>query len=713
MELVDGRLLSELIPPEGLPAATAAAYGIQILDALVHAHDHRVVHRDLKSANVMVRPNGQLTLLDFGLARQLDGVVMDPQSLSTAAVDLTAAGGTLPYMAPEILRGEAADPRTDLWSFGVLLYEMMSGRLPFSGQTAYEVGSAILNDAPAALPGHTPAAIASCITRCLEKERGQRPQQATEVKAELESFAAGSLADAQAPSERQPRRSLRRTSAGRTLWPATRITWAAMVASALLMSIGFAGWQWRQGFARPGVEAIRAVAVLPLENLSGDPSQDYFVDGVTESLISEIGKAGGLRVTSATTALRYRGTGLSMPEVTKALGVDAVIHGSVLRDGDRVRIEATLLGGGDQQLWAESYDRPAREILALQRDIVRAVANRIALSLTPEVEDRLSRMRSVDPDVHASFLKGRYYWNKRTQASLATAVEHFSAAISADPTYAPAYAGLADCYNQLGTVMVASGSPSEMRPQAIRAAINALQIDPELGEAHGALAYARHYDWQWDAAERGFVRAIELDANNALVRLWYANYLASRQRLDQAVAQVEKAKELDPLSPVVMTNVGWTLSYAGRLQDAIAAFRKALELDPNYIQAHMRLAGAYVGLGQFDAALAENETVSRLRGPNALDLIGAANIYAMAGRRHEARQALDEFLARAGTGYVPPWGLAKLYLVLGDVDRAFELLERAYQERSNGMVYLALDSEFATVREDARYLDLVKRVGLR
>jgi TolB-like protein/tetratricopeptide (TPR) repeat protein len=708
MELVDGRLLSELIPPEGLPTATAVAFGIQILDALAHAHDHRVIHRDLKSANVMVGPSGQLKLLDFGLARRLDGIVASAESMATSAVELTAAGGTLPYMAPEILRGEAADARTDLWSFGVLFYEMMSGRLPFSGQTAYEVGSAILNDAPAALPDSVPPAIASCIMRCLEKERARRPQHATGVKTELESFAAGGVAEGQALGDPQPHLDRRQPRAGRSPRRASRIAWGAAVAS-IVMFIGFAGWQWRYEIARPGV----AIALLPLENLSGDPSQNYFADGLTESLIGELGKTRGMRVTSPTTAMRYKGTSLSMPEVAKALKVDAILHGTVFRDGGRVRIVATLVAGGDRRLFFDTYERPAREILVLQRDIVRAVAAGLEVSLTPEEEARFVRVRSIDPRVYESFLKGRYHWNKRTRESLETAIDHFSAAIGIDPTYAPAYAGLADCYNQLGTVMVGSGSPSEMRPRAIRAAINALQIDPELGEAHGSLAYARHYDWQWDAAERGFVRAIELDANNALVRLWYANYLVSRQRLDQAVAQVEKAKELDPLSPVVLTNVGWTMSYAGRTQDAIAAYREALALDPNYIQAHMRLAVAHANLGQFDAALAQNETVSRLRGPGAPDLIGAANIYAMAGRRDEARQVLDECLALAGTGYVPPFGLAQPYALLGDFDRAFELLEHAYQERSNGMAYLAVDRVFAPVHADARFQDLLKRVGLR
>jgi serine/threonine protein kinase/tetratricopeptide (TPR) repeat protein len=700
MELVDGRLLSELIPPDGLSVATAVTYGIQILDALVHAHAHRVIHRDLKSANVMVRPNGQVTLLDFGLARQLDGVAAGALAVPATGVESTTAGGTLPYMAPEILRGETADARTDLWAFGVLLYEMVSGRLPFSGRTAYEVSSAILNDAPAPLPDNAPRAIAVCIMRCLEKDREKRPQQAPEVKLELE----------EAARQLRPRSGPAQPGAVRSR-AATRIAWATAAASVLLAYFSVAGWPWRP--ATPDPEVIRAVAVLPLENLSGDPAQDYFVDGLTESLIGEIGRSRRLSVRSRTTVMRFRGTDLSMPQVARELKVDAIIHGSVFRDGGRVRIVVTLLAGGDRRLFFDTFERPERDILALQRDIGRAVAGGLAVSPTSEEDARMEPVRSVDPDVYASFLKGRYHWNRRTETSLNAAIRHFNAAIEADPTYAPAYAGLADCYNQLGTVMVSGGSPTAMRPRAIAAAINALQIDPELGEARGALAYARHYDWQWDAAEQDFRRAIELVPNSPLVRIWYANYLASRQRLEQAVAQVELAGGLDPLSPVVMTNVGWTLSYAGRLQDAVAAYRKALELDPNYVQAHMRLSGAYAQLGQFDLATAESETVGRLTARQPASLIGLAVVHAMAGRRREALRVLDQVFTLAGNGYLPAFALAQPYALLGDVDRAFEWLERAYGERSNGMVYLAVEPAFTRVRDDARFKDLLRRVGLR
>jgi eukaryotic-like serine/threonine-protein kinase len=693
MELVAGRPLAELGARGRIPTTTAVAYAIQILDALEHAHAHRVIHRDLKSANVMVAPDGRLTLLDFGLARHLDATAAGRHF--EPSVDQTSTGGTLPYMSPETLSGRPADTRTDLWAFGVLLYELIAGRLPFGGRTADEVTAAILGQAPAPLDSDVPDQIAACIMGCLAKDPRDRPQRAGEVKAQLESDAGGHAGTSVMP--------------GRPSGSTTRLT--AAIAAVLLAAAGFGGWQAHSA-GRPAAQPVRTIAVMPFRNVSGDRATDYFADGVTESFTGELGRTAGLRVTSPTTAMRYRETRLSPTDVATALNVAAVIYGSVRREGDRVRIEATLLRGGNQELWTGGVERPAREILALQRDLVRLIVSRLALATTSPEEARLSRVRSVDPDVYESFLKGRYYWNKRTPTALATAVEHFTAALARDPTFAPAYVGLANCYNQMGTVMVGSGSPVRMRPRAIAAAIAALQIDPELGEAHAALAYAKHYDWQWEAAGREFRRAVDLDGGNALVRVWYANYLVSLGRVDEAVVQVETARQLDPLSLVVVTNAGWTLSFAGRPQDAIDRYLEAIALDPDYVQAHMRLAGAYAGARRFDAALAESDTVGRLTGRHQSASIGAANIYALAGQRSESERLLREIVARARTEYVPPFALAQPYLLLGDYDRAFALLERAYDERSNGMAYLAVDPMFVPVHDDPRYVDLLKRVGL-
>ncbi|MGE5358523.1 MAG: protein kinase domain-containing protein [Bacteroidales bacterium] len=689
MELVEGRPLSDSVVGSGLPLATAVAYARQVLDALAHAHGHGIIHRDLKSANVMVRPDGQVKLLDFGLARQLAPQGTTPAAVAASTIDRTTLGGTLPYMAPEMLRGQTADARTDLWAFGVLLYEMLTGRLPFVRETNDALTAAILNEPPAPLPASVPSAVSALVLRCLEKEPARRPADAASVKEELDRLVG---------HDAVRHRAFRSRAA---LW----------LAFALLAAIGIGGWQWNRD-ASAGPYRIRTLAVLPLENLSGDASQDYFADGVTEAMISDLGRTRGLRVISRTTAARYRGTHQSLGLAAKDLHVDAVVQGTVGRDRDRVRVTARLFGVGDQQLWAHTYEGPASEILVLQRDVVQGVLNTIGATTTIEEDRNPPLVRSLDARVYESYLKGRYYWNKRTRESLAVALANFRAATAADPTYAPAHVGIANCFNQLGTVMVGQASPVGTRPQAVAAAIAALQIDDSLGEAHAALAYTRHYDWQWPGAEREFRRALELSPNEPLIHAWYANYLMSLARFDEAIAHVQQARELDPLSLVVVTNVGWVLDWSGRSEDAIAVYREALALDTDYIQAHSRLAGAYASVSRFDLALAEQEIVVRLSGRTAPSKIGLGIAYADLGRRREAEMVLSEIVAASRTQYVPPWALAQLYLKVGNVGRCFECLQRAYEERSNGVAYLKVEPAFKAIWWDARYRELLRRVGL-
>jgi TolB-like protein/Tfp pilus assembly protein PilF len=689
--------------------ATVVEYGAQVLDALAHAHGRGVIHRDLKSANLMVKADGQIKLLDFGLARQVGPTDLASYGTAPAPVEMTAAAGTLPYMAPEVLQGQAPDARTDIWAFGVLLYEMATGHLPFAGRTAEALKEAILADTPADLPATVPSALALCILDCLQKDPAQRPQDVVALRARFDTLSADRELPERAPvgpPDGVPSRSQASGPGSR----ARRSLSIAVVGLAALAALIVFDWASHQ-LAGSNPPAIRALAVLPLENLAGDPAQDYFADGITEALISDLSRTRGLRVVSRTTAMGYRGPRKSRPEVARQLKVDALIEGSVMREGNRVRVAATLFRAGGRQMWTGTYERAAGEILALRRDLVRRIALEIHAPLA--VEDDMSAARAVEPRVYESYLKGRYYWNKRTPASLATAVDQFLAATRDDPTFAPAYVGLADCYNQLGTVMVGSGSPVQMRPLAVSAAVAALQIDPMLGDAHAALAYTRHYDWQWDAADREFQRALQLVPNNALVHVWYANYLMSLRRMDEAVAEVQKARELDPLSLVVITNVGWTLQFAGRPAEAVKAFQDALALDPGYIQAHSRLAGTYGDLSRFDASIGEHETVRRLTDGGLPSLIGLTGAYARAGRRRQAEELLRQVLDAADRQYVSPYGMAQPYAHLGDFEHAFTWLERAYDERSNGMAYLAVDPIWRPVRSDARYQGLLQRIGLR
>lgn len=702
MERVEGRSLAEAIPDQGLPAEAALGYALQIAGALAHAHEHGIIHRDLKSANVMVTPEGRVKVLDFGLARRLGEASAEKGADSSSwAVPATIAG-TLSYMAPEVLRGQRADARSDIWAMGIVLYEMLTSERPFAGRTPFELSSAILSGLPRPLPSRVPAALLAVVRRCLEKDPAARYPTAVELHAALEAARPG----------REPLRDrlaatlpIRRPRSWRVL---------AFAITGLLLLAGLAirpGWHPLMRLAGGG--EIRSLVVLPLTNASGDPAQDHLSDGLTEALIADLGTIGTLRVTSRTTAMSYRRTTKTVPQIARELGVDAVVEGSVAREGNRVRMTAQLIEAAtDRHLLAQTYEGSLPEILVLQSAAVRAIAGGLRAQLTPRDQTRLSLVRTVDPQAHEAYLKGRYYWNKRSEESLKKAVEHFEAAVHGDPTYAPAYAALADSYNQLGTVLLGSNPPSLMRPRAAKAAIEALQIDPDLAEARATLGYVKHYDWQWAEAERELRRALELNPSYALAYIWYANLLVSQKRFDEAVAQVRKAEELDPLSMVVLTNAGWTLYYAGQAAEAVEKYRRALALDPNYIQAHSRLGDAYRRLGRFDEAIREAGIAVALSQRSPSSLAEQATAYAQSGRRAEAEALLAELLALASRRYVSPIRISAVYVALGDRDRGFEWLEKAYVERSNGIAYLAVDPLWDTVRGDPRFQDFLRRARL-
>ena len=695
MEHVEGRTLHDLIKDGPLTVRDMLRFGLQVAEALDHAHQRGVIHRDLKSANIVVASEGPAKVLDFGLSKLLPGAAAGQTSMSSV-MEMATVGGTLSHMAPEVLLGHQPDPRGDIWALGVLLYEMASGDLPFKGETPFETSSAILHAEPAPLPSRMPLGLRLVIQRCLTKDPTRRYQTAADVRAALTAV------------ERRKLWLTRHLLVARHGRRAVRWAAATTIVAASVLTVIRHEWP-----AAPGVGHIRTLAVLPLTNPSNDPAQDYFADGVTEALIGAMGNIDGVRVLSRTTVMKYRASSKRPEEVGRELGADAVLDGSIERAGERLRLRARVMtASSGQELWSNTYDRSIRETLAVASDIVRAVASSAELRMTSGARERLSVTRAVGPDVYEAYLKGRYYWNQRTEPSLKTAIAYFDKAIALDPTYAPPYAAIADCYNQLATLNLSTGSPQEWRPRAAAAAIKALQIDSDVAEAHATLGYVRHYDWQWSEAEKEFKRAIELNPSYALAHIWYANLLGSRRRFDEAMREVLLARDLDPLSLIVNTNVGWVLNMARRYDEAIVELRRTLELDPTYVQAHRRLATAYAGRGRFDDAIAQIMTAVRLSESNPSTLGGLGQIYAKAGRTTEARQILNDLLALARTRYVSPGVIASLYIELGEHDAAFPWLEAAYRERSNYMVYLAVDDVHDSIHSDPRYKDLLRRVGL-
>ncbi|MDF2771901.1 MAG: Adenylate cyclase, partial [Geminicoccaceae bacterium] len=487
--------------------------------------------------------------------------------------------------------------------------------------------------------------------------------------------------------------------------------WSAAVA--LVVAAAVAAPRLRAWLGSAGTIKISTLAFVPMETDASDSTSAYYAEGITEALITRLGAIADARVLAPASAARAARTATSRAELAKRLDADAIVESRLRRSLGRVTVDVRLVEpAGGRVIWSDTYERDTRQVLALQDDIVRALATEVRLTTRPGAHLQPAPSRTVNPDAYESYLRGRFEWNKRTKASLERAVAHFTRAIELDPTYAPAHAALADCYNQFGTQMVGSGSPRDFRPRAAAEAIRALQIDPYSAEAHAALAYVRHSEWQWAEAERGFRRAIELNPSYPYAHLWYANLLMSRRRLDEALHHVRLARQLDPFSLIVNSNIGWVLTIAGHDAEAIAQLRQTLALDSTYVQAHMRLIDPLEALGRFDEARREAEIVVRLTNGSASAMASLAAIDAAAGRTDDARRELAALLERARTEYVPPGAVAIVYAKLGDTLNQDVWLMRAYEERSNALAYLLADTT-RLWRVDATVRKLIAAVGLQ
>ena len=702
MEFVPGQTLAEKLAGGPLPEKEVASLGAQIASALEGAHERGVVHRDLKPGNIMVTLKGQAKVLDFGLAMLLrpagEGSQIETLSREHAAV------GTLPYMAPEQLRGERMDARSDIYAAGAVLYEMATRQRPFLETSAPRLIDEILHHAPQtprSINGRISAALDGIIVKALDKEPQRRYQSAAELRVDLERLAAP-----------VPLRAGHRSRV-HGLWWALLPASAFLALAALIVGLNPAGVRERL-FGRAAPRRIESLAVLPLENLSRDPEQEYFADGMTEELIADLGKIRALRVISRTSAMRYKGTKKSLLEIARELNVDALVEGSVLRAGDRVRITTQLIHAAtDRHLWSESYERDLKDVLALQSEVARSIAREIKIALTPQEQARFAEARPVDPEARQLYLKARYYAAKSTQEGAQKALEYFQQSIDKDPAYAAAYAQLANTYAVLGYTGIDVRPSREMMPRAKAAALKALELDDTLAEAHTSLGFVRWaYDWNWPAAEVDFKRAIELSPGYATAHLRYANFLCSLGRFDEAVEEDKRSLELDPLSIIINHAQAWPYHLSRRYDQAIEAYRKTLEMEPNYPRTHLRLGEVYAAKGMYRDAIAEYEKFSALGGGSTMALALIGNAHAQAGERHEALRALEELTAESKRRYVPFFHIAIVHAGLGDKDQAFAWLDRAYEERSQFLVDLKFIPILDPLRSDPRFADLVRRVGL-
>jgi len=706
MELVEGEALSSRIGGRALAEKDLAALGGHIAAALEEAHEHGVVHRDLKPANIVVTPKNVPKVLDFGLAK----LMRDPaQGDMTASVTATpAAAGTLPYMAPEQLQGEEAGTRSDIYSLGAVLYEMATGQRPFHDALPTRLINAILHEppvAPRARNERVSPELERIILKCLEKDPDQRYQSAREIAVDLRRLIQPSSVSAITSPAESP-------GAVRRLRGIPPIAKAALLAAVLIAGLALGiklGGLGQRLFPAGNSARIESLAVLPLDNLSHDPAQDYFADGMTEELTANLAQIGALRVISRTSVMQYKGHHeKTLPEIGRELHVDALIEGSVLRAGQRVRITAQLIrAASDQHMWAKSYEGEMGDVLTLQSTVAREIAGEIKAALTPQDQARLASARKVDPRAYEAYLQGRYAWSMANGADLRKSIEYYQQALSIDPDYAVAYAGLADTYTALSDFYL---PPREVMPKAIDAVGKALKLDDSLAEAHNALAWIHYtYDWDWPASEHEFRRAIELNPSFADAHHIYGLFLATMRRPVEAKAQIDRALQLAPFSGPVYNDASGVYWLSRDFDQAILLGKRGTEVDPQNAAIRLQLALAYSSKGEYAEAIAQGEIGRKLDdSPILYGFLGT--VYASAKRRAEAEHVLATLAANFDRRYVCPYELGTISLGLGRKDEAFRWFEKAIEARSVCMPYLWTDPRLESIHSDPRYQELVARL---
>ena len=745
MECLEGRTLKDRITAKPLALDDVVELATQIADALDVAHTQGIVHRDIKPANIFVNTRGQAKIMDFGLAKVTAGrapeSATDSSETTTERDELiTSPGstlGTVAYMSPEQARGEDLDARTDLFSFGVVLYEMATGVSPFVGNTTALTFVAILHNAPVSptrLRPELPDELGRIILKALEKNRDMRYQTASDIRADLkrlrrdsdsirisssmlESLPLGTAPMSVAPvsdrpSSQQPKidsTPSQPASASSAEYLVTGLKrHRRFVALALaLVAIATAAIVYWIFHEKP----LDSLAVLPFVNVGGNPGTEYLSDGITESIINNLSQLPKMSVRSFSSVARYKNKDVDPQEAGRALKVQAVLTGRLVHHGDQVAINTELVEVRDnRQIWGGQYNPKVSDTLAIQEQISREISDKLRLQLSGEDKRRMTRGATADPAAYQLYLQGRYQWNKQTLEGLEASIDYLQQAVQKDPRYALAYAGQADSYAQLADFNVLP--TREVLPKVKSAAAKSLELDEAGAEAHTSLAWARFHEWDWAGAEKEFKRAIELNPSYPTAHSWYGEYLMVQGRFDEALAEMNRASELNPLSPSLNLALGYRFYYAHQYPEAIGQIQKTLAMDANFVPAHVYLGRAYAKKGTYPEAIAEMRKALELSEGDTNELAALGHAYAVAHQEGEAKKILDQLKERSQQTYVQPSLIAVIHVGLGDKNQAFDWLQKAFEDRSAGLLYLKVDPAFDSVRSDPRFIDLVHRVGL-
>jgi serine/threonine-protein kinase len=676
MELIRGEQLRDTIAKGPLSPRRTLEIVTDIAEGLAKAHEEGIVHRDLKPANVMITEDSHVKIIDFGLAKLIEPFAEEGSDMETAprdehldhhdlgATDPGIVMGTASYMSPEQARGSMVDHRSDVFSFGIVLYEMLAGQPPFRGESAMDTLSAILKEPAPPLPNLGPEVsnapdLQRFVDKCLAKEPSERYQWMKDLIVDLRSarrrMESGSLAAAPSPSG-----------------------------------------------------TLRSIAVLPFTDMSPQKDQDYFCEGMAEEIINALTKVEDLRVAARTSAFQFKGKAQDIRAIGEALNVKTLLEGSVRTAGKRLRVTAQLINVADgYHLWSERYDREIEDVFDIQDDISSRIVNALKITL----EDKHLQRATPDIEVYRLYLKGRYYWNKMTTETYQKAIDHFQSAIAKDPTYALAYAGLADAYTGLGDAGHSAIPPKEAFSKAMEAVQKALEIDDALAEAHAALGHLMMHDFDWPGAEREFRRAIELNPNYATAHHILAFYLAQRGRSEEAISTMKRALELDPVSLSISTDLGVLFYYARQYEKAIEQYQKTLEMDPQFVRAYVTLGSTYGQKGMYQEAIAMFQRAMDMSGDRS-KVAALGRAYALAGMKEDALNAINELKQLSKQRYISPYCIALIYSSMNDKDEAMEWLQRAYDQHVSELIYMKVDPYLDNLRPDPRFKELLAKVGL-